>query len=152
MTTATISEYYGEIKLPLIKQILWKNILVSLHLYFTEQVNKESCQNVEKPKRIYRYLIVPHNRKAVSPTTFTKQHEMKYTKYCFIFASVMTTSRSTVGVLNAPKEKMNHLAVTLQSEVSFFVGGRKKNLLVTLIRLPVYKTTLLTSVDAFRGS
>lgn len=107
---------------------------------------------MEKPKRIYRYLIVPRNRKAVSPTTFTKQHEMKYTKYCFIFASVMTTSRSTVCVLDAPKEKMNHLAVTLQSEVSFFVGGRKKNLLVTLIRLPVHKTTLLTSVDAFRGS
>lgn len=106
---------------------------------------------MEKPKRIYRYLIVPRNRKAGSPTTFTKQHEMKYTKYCFIFASVMTTSRSTVCVLDAPKEKLNHLAVTLQSEVSFFVG-EKKNLLVTLIRLPVYKTTLLTSVDAFRGN
>lgn len=106
---------------------------------------------MEKPKRIYRYLIVPHNRKAVSPTTFTKQHEMKYTKYCFISASVMTTSRSTVCVLESPKEKMDHLAVTLQSEVSFFVGGKKK-LLVTLIRLPVYKTTLLTSVDPFRDN
>lgn len=80
---------------------------------------------------IYKYVTVPGNKRSCKPvhfgshfhTTLMGQDQIKEGE--LPLCQCYDNCGSTVCVFDAPGEKMDHLAVTLQSEVSSTVGKNK---------------------------